>query len=158
MFKRAITFLALFALTLFVVGGVALISAPDAHAAALATCSGTGCDGLDPSTTGCDVNATTPASTGLRQGVDLSYIQMRWGPGCKTNWTRALVINSYLYTYQLNISREAGNGLTARTIANPGLACNNVCWSDQLYTNTNRGQSCIYGPAMDTSPICTPWT
>lgn len=70
-------------------------------AAFAATCSGTGCDGENPYTSGCAgsgasyyVAETTPLikdSTGVASN-SYGYIQLWWSNTCGTNWTR-MVIN-----------------------------------------------------------------
>lgn len=71
-----------------------------APAALAATCSGTGCDGTDPYSTGCAggsasywVVETTPLiedSTGVGNN-SYGYVQLWWSQTCQTNWTRMVV-------------------------------------------------------------------
>ncbi len=48
------------------------------------TCSGDGCDGLNPATTGCSADAYT-----VRTAVfSNSYVELRYSPTCGANWGR----------------------------------------------------------------------
>ena len=50
----------------------------------LVTCSGDGCDGLNPETTGCAAGAYTVQTAVFSN----SYVELRYSPTCKTNWGR----------------------------------------------------------------------
>lgn len=53
-----------------------------------ASCSGTGCNGQDPQTSGCSVGAQILDSRYVNQNGTAIYIELRWSPTCQTNWTR----------------------------------------------------------------------
>ena len=58
---------------------------------ALTSCSGNGCNGLDPSTTTCQYDATTVRAIDIfRNGTNLKigYVELRWSNTCGTNWSR----------------------------------------------------------------------
>ncbi len=63
---------------------------PATHAAqprrANVTCSGNGCNGKNPATTGCDVGAKTIQTAVFTN----SYVELRYSPTCGTNWARTL--------------------------------------------------------------------
>ncbi len=63
---------------------------------ALAGCSGAGCVGLDPHSTGCDAHASTVSSAYGRttQGVAVIYVEERWSSACVANWTRITNLTS----------------------------------------------------------------
>lgn len=54
------------------------------------TCSGNGCNGVDPHASGCDANAITLASARLigSSGIDGGSIEMRYSTICGTQWIR----------------------------------------------------------------------
>jgi hypothetical protein len=55
------------------------------------TCSGNGCNGLDPQASGCSADAKTLASARLIapfDGVDYGSIEMRYSNICGTQWIR----------------------------------------------------------------------
>lgn len=59
-----------------------------ASGTALASCSGWGCDGLDPVAQGCSV-ASTVTSPASYNGTALATLQNRYSSGCNSNWARA---------------------------------------------------------------------
>ena len=62
--------------------------------AAAATCSGSGCNGLNPSTTGCTTGAYVVSETDIYDSFSSDYIggvQLWWSPTCETAW-------SYVYS------------------------------------------------------------
>src|SRR3989304_10601806 len=60
---------------------------PSVEAAAMATCSGSGCEALNPNSTGCDSGASTLRSfTGT--GYKDEFRQAGAGTGGNTKWTR----------------------------------------------------------------------
>ncbi len=89
--------IAAFSAALILGCGALVASAPAAFAA---TCSGTGCDGKDPYSSGCAgsgasyyVAETAPlinASTGVASN-SYGYIQLWWSNTCHTNWARMVV-------------------------------------------------------------------
>lgn len=53
------------------------------------TCSGNGCNGQDPTATGCANTATTPLSAPVKDGtLTLGTVYLRWSTACSTNWTK----------------------------------------------------------------------
>ncbi len=48
------------------------------------TCSGEGCDGQSPATSGCDADAKTIQTAVFSN----SYVELRYSPTCGTNWGR----------------------------------------------------------------------
>lgn len=72
----------IFILTIFVLVGV-MVPAPQSKATA-ATCSGSSCTGLFPTTTGCGSDAV------IRQYKDfiIGYVDVRYSATCKAKWAR----------------------------------------------------------------------
>jgi Protein of unknown function (DUF2690) len=60
------------------------------HAHSLDTCVGTGCNGRDPQTYGCDANTSTIYNIilGDYNAYQMGNLEMRWSNNCLTNWTR----------------------------------------------------------------------
>ncbi len=70
---------------------VSLVPATVAQAAPAhvqVTCSGYGCDHLDPVATGCSAGSTTVTSAAIG-GV--GTVELRWSPTCQTNWSRVTI-------------------------------------------------------------------
>lgn len=63
-----------------IVSGAAAVLA--ASPASAATCSGHGCDNLDPHQTGCDSSTTVAGQVPTPYGT----FNLIWSPGCQTNW------------------------------------------------------------------------
>jgi len=64
--------------------------------AAAATCSGSGCNGLNPITTGCTTGAYVVGETDIYDTFSSDYIgsvQLWWSPTCETAWS---YVHSYL--------------------------------------------------------------
>jgi hypothetical protein len=59
-------------------------------AAAAATCSGSGCNGLNPIATGCTTGAYVVSETDIYDAFSSDYIggvQLWWSPTCETAWS-----------------------------------------------------------------------
>ncbi len=69
------------------------------------TCSGDGCDGLDPVSAGCATGAYTVQTAVFSN----SYVELRYSPTCKTNWGR---VTSKVGPTFLEIRIQRVNGLT----------------------------------------------
>lgn len=71
--------------------GMALVAGAlvfSASGTALASCTGWGCHGLDPSAQGCSATSTVTASANFN-GTTLATLQNRYSSGCNANWARA---------------------------------------------------------------------
>jgi hypothetical protein len=80
---------------------LALALALFASPAQAVTCYGDYCSGKDPVATGCSADARTVASNVTVYGGAYRYVQLRWSPTCKTNWTRVnYVTPKYLWATQ----------------------------------------------------------
>ena len=114
-----------------------------AHAAV--SCSGDGCNGLDPSQTGCDDARAYTAQTAIIKdyaGNQIGLVELRFSPTCGTNWTRetSYVNNAY---NQPSVHRIY-DGLIEY-----GYGKNTVEWSDMVYApdaNSAWGEGCITMP------------
>jgi hypothetical protein len=93
-----------------------------------ATCSGYGCDGLDPNATGCSAGANDTGSTYLynASGSIVGLLELRYSPACGTNWSR---VTSYVGVRGLyaRVTRESDG----RSYADVGNY--QVVWSNMVY-------------------------
>ena len=69
------------------------------------TCSGEGCDGLNPATTGCSADAYTVQTAVFSN----SFVELRYSPTCGTNWGR---VTSKVGATFLVIRIDRSGGLT----------------------------------------------
>lgn len=119
-----------------------------ASPARAASCSGNGCNGLDPIATGCATSVSTTQSGGAFGGT----LEIRRG-NCTTKWARFTPANNH--TYQIWVTRVsdgvwAGNGLY-NTYVFSGTGAH---YGDQVYGSgtasacvddlTVGGRVCIY--------------
>jgi hypothetical protein len=108
--------------------------------------SGTGWDGTDPNTTGCDAVAINPVnprwiSTGLG-GYTLGKVELRYSPlsgGCQTAWAR-LVADDVCGQEFNEPYRGCGEAYVVRDAGSPSrfYSCaigdgQSRCWSKQIY-------------------------
>jgi hypothetical protein len=118
--------------------GVAVTSSPSYAA----SCSGYGCDGTDPSATGCSVSSSTILTTHYAGGL----LELRWGPNCQTNWARFTAADNATYSVwvtRLSDGVWAGNGLY-----NPLTFSNNQgngAYTDQVYS-PGAASACVQSP------------
>jgi hypothetical protein len=97
-------------------------SAATRPAVAAVTCSGNGCDGLSPGTTGCAATAITAKSVNLYRGSELlGIVQLRYSTACRTVWGR---IVNYVST--------VGAALVHRNFDGRVEQCNSLTYSSTL--------------------------
>lgn len=121
--KRFILVTLLMVLLAFI--GTMTVGSTLAHAA---TCSGYGCDGLDPNATGCSTGANDTASTYLynASGSIVGLLELRYSPTCGTNWSR---VTSYVGIHNLyaRVTRQSDG----RSYADVGNY--QIIWSNMVY-------------------------
>jgi hypothetical protein len=63
-------------------------NAHDVPSVFAAGCRGSGCNGKDPATTGCNSSATNAATAKIKDasGKVIGTVDLRWSTECKTNW------------------------------------------------------------------------
>jgi hypothetical protein len=61
------------------------VTKPAPQAGVLASCSSTGCNGLDPQAAGCSSGATTLESVRSKNSI---FIELRYSSACNAAWTR----------------------------------------------------------------------
>jgi hypothetical protein len=149
MSKKVGRFLVLFIFVAIVCAGVSAFSTPQAHAT---TCQpgSTGdsvCTGQDPVDTGCANNVSNVASTILNpgNGSNLNDMWSATTPSCETNWPQANIYYDFFNAYTLSVSRDAGGGLSARTISASVSDCAEGCYGNMVYAPTQPTEACITG-------------
>lgn len=107
---------------------------------AAATCSGSGCNGLNPITTGCTTGAYVVSETDIYDSFSSDYIggvQLWWSPTCETAW-------SYVYSdFQAFVVRAT---VTSTSPSNSYFQNNNYVYtarSPMVYaTNVSYASAC----------------
>jgi hypothetical protein len=98
------------------------------------TCSGNGCNGLDPIATGCASDAIIVTVTGGTTTFSTGTIQLRYSPTCGTNWGRVI---SSVGNAQLTVSIRRNDGLFYFTVGN-----GTRLWSPMVFARTTKAKAC----------------
>lgn len=120
------------------------------------SCSGRGCDGLDPEATGCSADAKTLAS---EDHIDGGKVELRWSKNCDTKWARVTRANRYQTTawlqttpYDLDTTVSGSwDGLVSKLV-----------WGNMSYSPGQKLSACTYisnclgGCGAITDYKCTP--
>lgn len=109
--------------------GVSRISASTAQQL-LPTCSGNGCNNLDPISTDCANDAITVSTVTFRTGI----IQLRYSPNCGTNWGRVL---STIGNTQLWVSIRRDDGRFYFTVGS-----GTRLWSPMVFARNVKARAC----------------
>lgn len=105
--------------------------------AAAATCSGSGCNGLNPITTGCTTGAYVVGETDIYDVFSSDYIggvQLWWSPTCETAWSyvhsefRAFAVQATVYSTSPSNSYYQNNNYVY-TARSPMVYATNVCYT-----------------------------
>lgn len=118
-----------------------------------ASCSGFGCDGKDPVSSGCDSGAQT---LGPPIKIDLwvynAYVEQRYSPTCKTRWTRIYRTNSkWSMDSSVTLRRIINGSISGETYPKSGWYSGALNYTDMLYcprytcTAESRGSVSGYG-------------
>jgi len=127
---------------LFLTGASVLLQPKIVHAASFASCSGEGCNGLDPARTGCSNGASTAQSALIYNDkhYNVGLVQLRFSPSCGTNWT---VVTSYMGNTIINASvHRIYDGRVEY-----GYGKNSSIWSNMVYAPQLRsswGSGCVW--------------
>ncbi len=99
------------------------------------TCSGDGCNGLDPIATGCANDAITVKTTGGTTSFRTGTIELRYSPTCGTNWGRVV---SSVGSVQLTVSirRETDKLFYFK------VATGTILWSPMIFAKTVKAKAC----------------
>ncbi|MCC7119150.1 MAG: DUF2690 domain-containing protein [Anaerolineales bacterium] len=123
---------------------------------AIAACSGTGCNGLFPDSSGCSTNGTQSI---IAQVLPASaQVDLRYSGGCKTVWARTTNVDyPYGRSFYLNATLKG-----YYTISSPGvLAPGQVVFTQQRYVPSlpTSIKACgRIGTSHITGPLTTPCT
>jgi hypothetical protein len=98
------------------------------------TCSGNGCDGLDPEATGCARDAYTVRVSGGTVSFRTGTIELRYSPTCGTNWGRVL---SNIGSARLTVSIRRHDGLFYFAVGS-GVRL----WSPMVYARNVKAKAC----------------
>ncbi|NUQ75972.1 MAG: DUF2690 domain-containing protein [Polyangiaceae bacterium] len=98
----------------------AAVESVESSEQALVTCSGNGCDGQDPGSTGCGADGLTAQKLDIFgfNNVKLGTVALRYSPTCKTFWSHVVPIYSN-NTTGADVSRTDG------AFASSGLSTGN---------------------------------
>ena len=119
------------AISVLVMGILAFLLLSTVFVVRAATCSGTGCDGLNPNTTGCDATAQNVHST-TSNGA---RIELRRSSECSTYWARTTNVSG--------VSKYANATLKYYYFtASPATIANNqLVYSPQKYSSNGAGMA-----------------
>jgi hypothetical protein len=99
------------------------------------TCSGNGCNGLDPEQTGCAADAYTVKVSGGTVSFRTGYVELRYSPTCGTNWARVI---STVGNVQLTASiRRTNDGLFYFAVGS-----GTRLWSPMVYAPNVKAKGC----------------
>ena len=96
-----------------------------------ASCSGTGCNGQNPVTSGCDAGARTIQTAVFSN----SFVELRYSPACGTNWGR---VTSKVGATSLIIRTQRIDGLTY-TFSGGNFT---YAFSAMVYAPTAKARAC----------------
>lgn len=113
-------------------------------APAAVTCTGSGCDGTNPETTGCAASAITAEFANIYyQGVIVGTVELRYSTTCRTAWARI-----YSTTYNrmdATVHRNSdGKIALCSGIASWVSGLGYSCYSPQLYDHNSAGTVTSY--------------
>ncbi len=99
------------------------------------TCSGNGCNGLDPEQTGCAADAYTVKVSGGTVSFRTGSVELRYSPSCGTNWARVF---STVGNARLTVSiRRTNDGLFYFTVGS-----GTRLWSPMVYAPKVKAKGC----------------
>ena len=108
-----------------------------------ATCSGNGCDNVDPEQSGCADGAYTVTSV----DTPTADIQLRYSPDCGTNWGRVVSNGNNNNVYLVLVERIDGVAYGTKGLTGP------IAWSRMVYAPTLKARACVSINGGD--QICT---
>jgi hypothetical protein len=117
----------------------ALTLSPAHAATASVTCSGTGCDGKSPETTGCATGAGSYETAALSgtdptTGIPISgLIELRYSPTCRTAWARIQVYDTYPTSTEAQIFRSSGGSESCYILSYSSSLGSYTCYTAMLY-------------------------
>lgn len=117
----------------FVLPGIAFAQVSQ-QAVPKVTCSGNGCNNLDPIQTGCVAGAKTVQTAVL----STAFLQLRYSPTCKTNWGRVISRGSNnTDVYLVLVDRIDGLSYGTKGLVGP------FAWSRMVFAPVARARACV---------------
>jgi Protein of unknown function (DUF2690). len=119
---------------IMIASSLLLIPYGTAHAAALVSCSGSGCNGQYPVATGCNSDAGSLAAAEVRDSAYniIGEVWLNWSSTCQTNWASAFVASGWTGT--VTIYRNSGTDGGAEQ------------YSAVVYPGANTDTRMVYAP------------
>ncbi len=108
-----------------------------------ASCSGDGCDNVDPEQSGCADGAYTVTSV----DTPTANIQLRYSSICGTNWGRVVSNGNNNNIYLVLVERIDGVAYGTKGLTGP------IAWSRMVYSPTLKARACVSINGGD--QICT---
>ena len=125
--------IALIVAAAFVLPGIAFARVGQ-RAVPKVTCSGNGCNNLDPEQTGCVAGAYTVQTAVLSTAI----LQLRYSPTCKTNWGRVISRGSNNSdVYLVLVDRIDGLSYGTKGLVGP------FAWSRMVFAPVARARACV---------------
>jgi len=115
------------------VQGTAAYAHATGQASYQATCSGDGCDNVDPEQAGCANGAYTVTSADASSAT----IQLRYSPDCGTNWGRVVSKGNNNDIYLVLVERADGVSYGTKGLTGP------IAWSRMVYAPTAKARACV---------------
>ena len=107
------------------------------------TCSGDGCDNVDPAQSGCSDSAYTVTDV----ETPTADIQLRYSTVCATNWGRVVSNGNNNNVYLVLVQRIDGVAYGTKGLTGP------IAWSRMVYAPTLKARACV---SINGAPqICT---
>ena len=98
-----------------------------------ASCSGDGCDNVDPEQSGCADGAYTVTSV----DTPTADIQLRYSSICGTNWGRVVSNGNNNNVYLVLVERIDGVAYGTKGLTGP------IAWSRMVYSPTLKARACV---------------
>jgi hypothetical protein len=156
--RRLVACCLVVAMLIFAGAASALMVTPAPVSAA--SCSGTGCNGQDPGTTGCTSGSYTVYSATNTFWASSTFwatvsVDLRWSPTCQTNWARAAVTSSNpsTYAFQIQVMLKGSSYNTIWHTEYAGIG--RQVYGDMHYPPTQPVRACAYVNDFGGPPVCT---
>jgi hypothetical protein len=120
-------------------------AAPRVTLAANVGCWGDWCSGQDPQATGCAKDGRTVTSVAVSftvvhpgtdpssEEVDAGWLDLRWSPTCKTNWSRLTLYRSAPFS-EVVATQDGGYTQRYRTVGLTGQTGAGTFWTGIIYS------------------------
>jgi len=132
--------------------------------AAAVGCSGTGCNGQDPGTTGCSSGSYTVYSVSKQFYASGNFwatlrVDLRWSPTCKTNWARGVITSSNpsnsSFQIQVYLQQVAAGGGYGTLWDTEYTGIGRQVYGDMWYAPTQPLRACGHVNNFSGPSVCT---